>query len=251
MISYKSRREIELMRESGMMLSKTRKELEKHIKPGISTYQLDLIAEEYILSLGGKPNFKGYEGFPGTMCTSINEEVVHGIPKKDRILKDGDIITLDLGVVYKGYHSDSAWTYAVGKVDRETLKLMEVTKGSLMAGIKAAVSGNRVSDISGAIEDYIKPYGYGIVEDLTGHGIGRELHEDPIVPNFRTGKKGALLSPGMTICIEPMVNAGTKEVKLLDDGWTFVTKDHKMSAHYELMIVITENGNEILTPYLE
>lgn len=237
------------MRESGKILSECRKELEKHLKPGISTGQLDKIAYNFIIKAGGEPAFLDYEGFTGTICASVNEEVVHGIPGS-RVLKDGDIIAIDLGVKYKGYYSDSAWTYPIGNVSEDVLKLMKVTEESLYAGIKAAKAGNRVGDISHAIEEYIKPYGYGIVEEFTGHGIGRNLHEGPYVPNYGQPHEGALLRPGMTICIEPMVNLGTKRVKILKDGWTTITQDKKPSAHYELMIAITEGDAEILTPVL-
>lgn len=247
MIQIKSQREIELMREAGRILDLTRKMLEEHIKPGISTLQLDQLAESFIINLGATPSFKGYHGFPGSICTSINEVVVHGIPSNKHILKEGDIITLDFGVNYKGYHADSATTYPVGKVKPEIEKLLEVTEKSLYVGLEQAKPGNQVSDISHAIETYVKPFGYGIVEEFTGHGIGRSLHEDPYVPNFGKPHQGPVLKPGMTFCVEPMVNLGTKRVKILSDNWTTVTTDRKPSAHFEHMIVITETGYEILT----
>ncbi len=247
MIQIKSQREIELMREAGRILDLTRKMLEEHIKPGISTLQLDQLAESFIINLGATPSFKGYHGFPGSICTSINEVVVHGIPSNKHILKEGDIITLDFGVNYKGYHADSATTYPVGKVTPEIQKLLEVTEKSLYVGLEQAKPGNQVSDISHAIETYVKPFGYGIVEEFTGHGIGRSLHEDPYVPNFGKPHQGPVLKPGMTFCVEPMVNLGTKRVKILSDNWTTVTTDRKPSAHFEHMIVITETGYEILT----
>lgn len=247
MIQIKSQREIELMREAGRILDLTRKMLEEHIKPGISTLQLDQLAESFIINLGATPSFKGYHGFPGSICTSINEVVVHGIPSNKHILKEGDIITLDFGVNYKGYHADSATTYPVGKVTLEIEKLLEVTEKSLYVGLEQAKPGNQVSDISHAIETYVKPFGYGIVEEFTGHGIGRSLHEDPYVPNFGKPHQGPVLKPGMTFCVEPMVNLGTKRVKILSDNWTTVTTDRKPSAHFEHMIVITETGYEILT----
>lgn len=247
MIQIKSQREIELMREAGRILDLTRKMLEEHIKPGISTLQLDQLAESFIINLGATPSFKGYHGFPGSICTSINEVVVHGIPSNKHILKEGDIITLDFGVNYKGYHADSATTYPVGKVTPEIEKLLEVTEKSLYVGLEQAKPGNQVSDISHAIETYVKPFGYGIVEEFTGHGIGRSLHEDPYVPNFGKPHQGPVLKPGMTFCVEPMVNLGTKRVKILSDNWTTVTTDRKPSAHFEHMIVITETGHEILT----
>jgi methionyl aminopeptidase len=235
------------MREAGRILDLTRKMLEEHIKSGISTLQLDQLAESFIINLGATPSFKGYHGFPGSICTSINEVVVHGIPSNKHILKEGDIITLDFGVNYKGYHADSATTYPVGKVTPEIEKLLEVTEKSLYVGLEQAKPGNQVSDISHAIETYVKPFGYGIVEEFTGHGIGRSLHEDPYVPNFGKPHQGPVLKPGMTFCVEPMVNLGTKRVKILSDNWTTVTTDRKPSAHFEHMIVITETGYEILT----
>ncbi len=246
MIILKSQREIDIMREAGRMVAQTREEVKKHIKPGITTKALDEIAETFIRQLGGIPSFKGYNGFPGSVCLSVNEEVVHGIPS-DRVLKDGDIVSLDIGVMYKGYHADSAWTYPVGNISKADEQLLEVTLQSLFEGLKMAKPGNRVSDISAAIEAYVKPYGYGIVEEFTGHGIGKNLHEDPYVPNFGKPGYGALLKPGMTICVEPMINIGTKRVRILSDNWTTITIDRKNSAHFEHMIAITETGCEILT----
>lgn len=228
------------------MVALTREHLKKHIKVGITTKKLDKIAEDYIRSLGGIPSFKGYNGFPGSICTSVNEVVVHGIPSNLK-LKEGDIISIDIGVYYNGFHADSAWTYGVGKISEENQKLLDVTLASLYEGIKEAKVNNRVGDISHAIESYVKPHGYGIVEEFTGHGIGRNLHEDPYVPNFGKPKTGALLRSGMTICIEPMINLGTKNVRILQDNWTTVTLDKKNSAHFEHMVAITEDGYEILT----
>jgi methionyl aminopeptidase len=247
LIQIKSQREIELMREAGRILDETRRLLESHLKPGVTTLQLDRIAEEHILSLGATPSFKGYHGFPGSICTSINEVVVHGIPSIKQVLKEGDIITLDFGVFFKGYHADSATTYPIGEVSPDISKLLEVTEKALYVGLEMAKPGNYVSDISHAIESYVKPFGYGIVEEFTGHGIGRELHEEPYVPNFGKPKQGPVLKPGMTFCVEPMVNLGTKRVKILSDNWTTVTTDRKPSAHFEHMIVITETGYDILT----
>lgn len=235
------------MREAGRILDETRRLLESHLEPGVTTLQLDRIAEEHILSLGATPSFKGYHGFPGSICTSINEVVVHGIPSIKQVLKEGDIITLDFGVNYKGYHADSATTYPIGEVSPDISKLLEVTEKALYVGLEMAKPGNYVSDISHAIESYVKPFGYGIVEEFTGHGIGRELHEEPYVPNFGKPKQGPVLKPGMTFCVEPMVNLGTKRVKILSDNWTTVTTDRKPSAHFEHMIVITETGYDILT----
>ncbi len=247
MIQIKSQREIELMREAGHILELTRKMLSEHVKPGVSTHQLDELAENFIVHLGATPSFKGYHGFPGSICTSVNEVVVHGIPSVKKILHKGDIITLDFGVNYKGYHADSATTYPVGQIKPEIEKLLEVTEKALYVGLEKAKPGNHVSDISHAIESFVKPYGYGIVEEFTGHGIGRELHEEPYVPNFGKANQGHILKPGMTFCVEPMINLGTKHVKVLTDNWTTVTTDRKPSAHFEHMIVITETGYEILT----
>ncbi len=249
MIQIKSQREIELMREAGRILDLTRNMLKNHVKPGISTHQLDQLAEDYIRSLGAVPSFKGYHGFPGSICTSINEVVVHGIPSSKEILKEGDIITLDFGVNYKGYHADSATTYPVGKVSPDIEKLLDITEKSLYIGLEQAKPGNHVSDISYAIEAFVKPHGYGIVEEFTGHGIGRDLHEEPYVPNFGKPHQGPILKPGMTFCVEPMINLGTKRVKVLSDNWTTVTVDKKPSAHFEHMIVITETGYDILTKH--
>jgi len=246
-IQIKSTREIELMREAGRILDETRKMLATHIKSGVTTHHLDQLAEDYILKQGAAPSFKGYYGFPGSICASVNEVVVHGIPSKKKILKDGDIITLDFGVNYKGYHADSATTYPVGEISEALKKLLEVTEQALYVGLKMAKPGNYVSDISHAIESFVKPYGYGIVEEFTGHGIGRELHEEPFVPNFGKPGQGPILKPGMTFCVEPMINLGTKNVKVLVDNWTTVTVDRKASAHFEHMIVITNDGYEILT----
>lgn len=246
-VSIKSEREIQLMRESCKILAKVYGELEKAIRPGISTKELDTFAEKLIRGYGCVPNFLNYNGFPGTICASVNEEVVHGIPSKSRILKDGDIISIDCGCIYKGYHSDAARTYAVGNISKEVQQLMDVTKQAFFEGIKMAKAGNHLYDISNAIDDYVSPYGYGIVKDLVGHGIGTALHEDPQIPNFRQKRKGLLLQPGMTLAIEPMINMGTWEVEWLDDDWTVVSRDGLPSAHYENTVLITDGEPEILT----
>ncbi len=246
-VSIKSEREIALMRESCKILAKVYEELEKAIRPGVSTKELDTLAEKLIRSYGCVPNFLNYNGFPGTICASVNEEVVHGIPSKSRVLKDGDIISIDCGCIYKGYHSDAARTYAVGNISKEVQQLMDVTKQAFFEGIKMAKAGNHLYDISNAIDDYVSPYGYGIVKDLVGHGIGTALHEDPQIPNFRQKRKGLLLQPGMTLAIEPMINMGTWEVEWLDDDWTVVSRDGLPSAHYENTILITDGEPEILT----
>ena len=246
-ISIKSPREIELMRESCKLLAKVYEELEKAVKPGISTWEINVIGDRLIREAGGIPNFLNYNGFPASICTSVNEEVVHGIPRKDRILKEGDIISLDAGLIYKGYHSDAARTVRVGKVSKEVDDLVRITKESFFEGIKYAKAGNHLYDISNAIDDYISQYGYGIVRELVGHGIGTQLHEDPQIPNFRQHKRGPKLYPGMTLAIEPMINMGRADVEWLDDDWTVVAEDGLPSAHYENTILITDGEPEILT----
>lgn len=247
MISIKSEYEIKMMRKASEILVETREALREMIIPGVSTEVLDARADEIIRSHGATPSFKNYEGYPKSICASVNHVVIHGIPSKKTILKSGDIISIDIGVTYKGYHADSAQTFPVGNISKEKAQLLKVTEEALYKGIEKAVPNNRVSDISHAIESHIKPYGYGIVETFTGHGIGRELHEEPQVLNYGPPNRGALLRPGMTICIEPMVNIGTKHVNVLKDGWTVITKDKKPSAHAEHMILITEDGHEIMT----
>jgi len=246
-VTIKSAREIELMKESCKRLEYVHNELGQHVKPGISTYEINKIGERLIREQGGIPNFLNYNGYPASICTSVNEEVVHGIPKKSVILKDGDIISLDAGLIYKGYHSDAARTHYVGNVSDEVKKLCEVTKQAFFEGIKFAKAGYHLYDISNAIDDYVSQFGYGIVKDLVGHGIGTKLHEDPQIPNFRQSRKGLKLQPGMTLAIEPMINLGTWEVEWLDDDWTVVAADGKPSAHYENTVLITDGEPEILT----
>ena len=246
-VSIKSEREIQLMRESCKILAKVHEELGKAIKPGITTKDIDIMAEKLIRSYDCIPNFLNYNGYPASVCVSVNEEVVHGIPTTQRILMEGDIVSLDCGCIYKGYHSDAARTYAVGNVSREVQQLMNVTKQAFFEGIKMAKAGNHLYDISNAIDDYVTPFGYGIVKDLVGHGIGTSLHEDPQIPNFRQKRKGILLQPGMTLAIEPMINMGTWEVEWLDDDWTVVTADGELSAHYENTVLITEGDPVILS----
>lgn len=246
-VSIKSEREIQLMRESCKILAKVHEELGKAVKPGISTKDIDILAEKLIRGYGCIPNFLNYNGYPASVCVSVNEEVVHGIPNKNRILKDGDIVSLDCGCIYKGYHSDAARTYAVGNISKEVQQLLDVTKQAFFEGIKMAKAGNHLYDISNAIDDYVSQFGYGIVRDLVGHGIGTSLHEDPQIPNFRQKRKGLLLQPGMTLAIEPMINMGTWEVEWLNDDWTVVSRDGLPSAHYENTILITDGEPEILT----
>ena len=246
-VSIKSEREIQLMRESCKILAKVHEELGQAIRPGITTHEIDVLAEKLIRGYGCIPNFLNYNGYPASVCVSVNEEVVHGIPSKKRVLKEGDIVSLDCGCIYKGYHSDAARTYAVGSISPEVQKLLDVTKQSFFEGIKMAKAGNHLYDISNAIDDYVSQFGYGIVKDLVGHGIGTALHEDPQIPNFRQKRKGLLLQPGMTLAKEPMINMGTWEVEWLDDDWTVVSRDGLPSAHYENTILITDGEPEILT----
>ncbi len=246
-VSIKSQKEIELMREAGRLLAITHEELAKFIKPGMSTYEIDKKGEEIIRSFGCIPSFLNYNGFPASICVSINDEVVHGIPRKDVFVQEGDIVSLDAGLIYKGYHSDAARTVAVGEISPEAKQLMEVTKQSFFEGIKFAKAGNHLHDISNAIAAYCEKFGYGVVRDLVGHGIGRNLHEDPQIPNFTQKRRGIKLQAGMTLAIEPMVNIGTYEVAWLDDDWTVVSEDGSLSAHYENTILITDGEPEILT----
>ena len=249
-VTIKSKSEIALMRESCRLLSIVHEEMAKAVRPGISTYEINRIGEEKIKKFGCIPNFKNYNGFPAAVCVSVNDEVVHGIPNRHRILREGDIVSLDAGLIYKGYHSDAARTYGVGTVSPEAAKLMEVTKQCFYEGIRFAKAGCHLYEISAAIGDYAESFGYGVVEDLCGHGIGTLLHEEPEIPNFRQKKRGMRLVPGMTLAIEPMINAGTYEVNWSeDDGWTVTTKDGSLSAHYENTILITEDEPEILTLY--
>ncbi len=246
-VSIKSPREIDLMRESCKRLEYVHNRLGEIIKPGISTYEINKIGDRLIREQEGIPNFLDYNGYPASICVSVNDEVVHGIPKKERLLEEGDIVSLDAGLIYKGYHSDAARTYCVGKVSDEVKQLVEVTRQSFFEGIKFAREGCHLYDISNAIDDYISQYGYGIVQDLVGHGIGTRLHEDPQIPNFRQKKRGVMLKAGMTLAVEPMINLGTWEVEWLDDDWTVVTEDGLPSAHYENTILVTKGDPEILT----
>lgn len=248
-VTIKSEREIELMRESCRRLAVMHKELEEMIRPGITTKDLEDAAEKIIHQFGCISNFKNYNGFPAQICVSVNDEVVHGIPSKKRVLEEGDIVSIDAGLIYKGYHSDAARTHGVGKIAPEVQKLIDVTRESFFAGIKMAKAGNRLYDISNAIDAYVTPYGYGIVRDLVGHGIGTSLHEDPQIPNFAQRRKGIKLQAGMTLAVEPMINLGGYEVEWMDDDWTVVTEDGSVSAHYENTILITDGEPEILTIY--
>ena len=246
-VSIKSEREIGLMRESCKILAEVHAKLGEAIRPGISTWEIDALGEKLIRSYGCVPNFLHYNGYPASICVSVNNEVVHGIPSKDRILEEGDIVSLDAGLIYKGYHSDAARTYPVGKISEEAAQLIEVTRHSFFEGIKYAKEGCHLYDISNAIDAYCKKFGYGVVRDLVGHGIGTSLHEDPQIPNFRQWKRGIRLKAGMTLAIEPMINMGSYGVEWLDDDWTVVTADGSLSAHYENTVLITQGEPEILT----
>lgn len=248
-VTIKSASEIALMRESCRLLAKVHEELEHAIRPGMTTMEIDILGDTMIRKLGCIPNFRDYNGFPASICTSVNDEVVHGIPSKHRVLEEGDIISLDAGLIYKGYHSDAARTHGVGRISPEAQKLIDVTKQSFFEGIRMAKEGNHLYDISNAIDAYVSGFGYGIVRDLVGHGIGTQLHEDPQIPNYAQQRKGIRLQAGMTLAIEPMINMGTAEVHWGDDGWTVTSADHSLSAHYENTILITDGEPEILTLY--
>ena len=246
MISIKSEREINLMREAGRIVGDTHHYLEKFLKPGITTIELDKLANDFILSQGATPSFKNLYGFPGTICISINDEVVHGIPGK-RKLKDGDIIKLDIGACYKGYHGDSAWSYVVGKPSKEIEYLMKHTEKALFAGLNTIKAGVHLGDVGNAIEEVAHKYNLGVVQELVGHGIGTKVHEEPDVPNYGKKNTGPILKEGMTIAVEPMLNLGTRDVSMLDDDWTIVTNDGLPSAHFEHTVLVTKDGYEILT----
>ena len=247
MITRRNEKEIELLRQAGKIVAMTHEYLKPYVKAGISTKELDEMAEKFIRSQGAIPSFKGYGGFPGSICASINDVLVHGIPNAAHILKDGDIISIDIGANYKGYHGDSAWTYAVGEVSEEAKELMRVTEESLYRGLDQVKPGNRISDISNAIQTFVEAHGYGVPRDYTGHGIGTNLHEDPIVPNYGKNNSGVVLQEGMTLAIEPMSTLGKRDVYLEDNDWTVTTQDGLASAHYENTVLITKDGVEILT----
>ena len=250
MITIKSEREIELMRHAGMLVSKMHKYIQPYIKEGITTKELDRLCEKFILDNDAVPTEKGYEGYPASICTSVNDTVVHGIPDNYK-LKNGDIITIDVVIGYKGYQGDAAWTYAVGEINDDKKYLMEHTEKALLEGLKMVKPGNRIGDISHAIEVYANDHNLGVVEELCGHGIGLEMHEDPEVPNYGVPNTGPRLKPGMVICIEPMLTFGKRYVSLLEDDWTVVTEDGSPAAHYEHTVLVTEDGYEVLTPRLD
>lgn len=247
MIVLKSSREIEMMRAANVIVGEVLKKIEEKLRPGISTLELDRYAEELILKNGAKPAFKGYRGYQYTLCTSINEEVVHGIPSGKRILKDGDIVSVDCGVLYKDFYGDAARTYAVGGISSNAERLLEITKLSLEKAIEQMVSNRRLYDVSHAVQSCAEGAGFSVVRDYVGHGIGKQMHEDPQVPNFGEPGTGIILRPGLVLAIEPMINEGAWEVEVLGDGWTVVTKDRKLSAHFEDTVAITEDGPYILS----
>ena len=246
MISIKSEREIELLRIAGNIVHETREYLKPFIKEGITTKELDQLAEDFIRSKGATPSFKGLNDFPGTICASINQEVVHGIPSKRR-LRNGDIISIDIGACYHGYHGDSAWTFAVGEVSPKKLELMEHTKESLFKGLEQIKPGNRIGDISHAIETHAKKYNLGVIRELVGHGVGTSVHEEPDVPNYGEAHHGPVLKEGMVLAVEPMLTLGRRDICILDDDWTIETIDNSPAAHYEHTVVVTKDGYEILT----
>jgi len=248
-INIKSEKEIELMRESGRILGNVLEDLKKYVRPGLSTLDIDEKCAEIIKSYDCIPSFLNYNGFPASICISINQEVVHGIPSKDRLLRYGDIVSLDCGVIYQGFHSDAARTLAVGEITDDAKKLIEVTEQSFYEGIKFAKAGHHLHEISEAIQTYVESFGYSVVRDLVGHGIGRNLHEEPQIPNFAQKRRGPKLEAGMTLAIEPMINAGRYDVYWMEDDWTVVTDDESLSAHYENTILITDGEPEIFTLY--
>ncbi len=246
-VTIKSQSEIELMQKAGKILAKVHEDLQKEIKPGISTKKIDQIAEEMIRSFDCIPSFLNYNGFPASVCVSVNDEIVHGIPSKHRILQEGDLVSLDAGVIYQGFHSDAARTWIVGEGSKEASDLIAVTKQSFFEGIKYAREGCYLHDISAAIGSYAESFGYGVVRELVGHGIGRSMHESPNIPNFKQHRRGIRLQAGMTLAIEPMINMGSRKIDFKDDGWTIVTHDGSLSAHYENTVLITKGEPEILS----
>lgn len=247
MITIKNESELAKLRQAGHIVALTHQELKKHLVPGMTTKKLDEIAEKFIRANGATPSFKGLYGFPGSVCISLNNVLIHGIPSSKIVLKEGDIITIDIGACYQGYHGDSAWSYPVGKISDEAQRLMEVTEQSLYEGLKKAVAGNRVGDISHAVQEYAESHGYSVPREYTGHGVGREVHEDPSVPNYGAPGHGPLLKKGMVIAVEPMINSGVKETITLDDDWTVVTADGKLCCHFEHTVAITDGECEIFT----
>ena len=248
MIYLKTNEEIELLRENNLLVSQALAEVGKHIKPGITTKELNRIADDFIRSHGAIPSFLGYEGYPASACISVNEQVVHGIPS-DYVIKEGDIVSVDLGTFMKGFNGDSAYTFAVGEVDDEVRRLLEVTKEALYKGTAQAKAGNRVGDISAAVQEYAESFGYGVVRELEGHGLGRKMHEAPGIPNYGMRGRGPLLKEGMVICIEPMITMGNRAIVFERDGWTVRTRDRKPAAHFEFAVAIRKDGPDVLTDF--
>ncbi len=246
-ITIKNDKQIEKMRLAGEITGRVLNLLEEKIIPGITTFELDKIAESYIMECGALPSFKGYYGYPASICASINDEVVHGIPSKERVLKEGDIISIDVGAYINSHHGDAARTFAVGKIDPEKQRLIDVTKESFFAGIKYAKAGNNLCEISAAVQTYVESNGFGVVRDYVGHGIGKNMHEEPAIPNYRNGKRGPVLRAGMVLAVEPMVTMGSYKLRVLSDGWTAVTRDGLCAAHYENTVLITDGEPELLT----
>ncbi|MDD3107740.1 MAG: type I methionyl aminopeptidase [Alistipes sp.] len=249
MIYLKTDEEIELLRENNLLVSATLAELAHHIAPGVTTLDLDKVAEEFIRSHGALPGFLGYNGFPNTLCISVNEQVVHGIPSSKTVLKEGDIVSVDCGTFMKGFYGDSAYTFAVGKIDPHTEALLRVTKEALYKGVAQAKPGNRIGDVGNAVQEHAERHGYSVVREMVGHGLGHKMHEDPQVPNYGARGRGPLLKPGMVICIEPMINLGSREIVFERDGWTVRTRDRKPAAHFEFAVAITSKGPDVLTDF--
>lgn len=249
MIYLKTAEEIELLRENNLLVSATLAEVGRHVRPGVSTLGLDKLAEEFIRSHGAEPGFLGYGGFPNTLCMSVNEEVVHGIPSAKRILKEGDVLSVDCGTLMKGFYGDSAYTFAVGEIAPEVADLLRVTKEALYKGVAQAKAGNRVGDVASAVQEHAERHGYSVVRELVGHGLGRKMHEEPEVPNYGARGRGPLLKEGMVICIEPMINMGARYVVFERDGWTVRTRDRKPSAHFEFAVAVGKEGPDVLTDF--
>lgn len=246
MIVSKSKVDLDLMREAGRIVALTHKELSQAVRPGITTKELDQIADDFIRKQGALPSFKGYHGYPASICASVNEEIVHGIPS-DRVLQDGDVISIDIGAHIHGFHGDSAWTWGVGQISETAQQLLDVTEASLFKGLEQARDGNRLSDIGHAVQTYVESQGFSVVRDFVGHGIGQQMHEDPSIPNYGPPGRGPMLKTGMTLAIEPMVNVGSYKTRTLQDNWTVITADRSLSAHFEHTVAVTENGPDILT----
>jgi methionyl aminopeptidase len=249
MIHYKTEEEIELLRENNQLVSKTLAEVGRHIHPGVTTLELDRLAEEFIRDHGAVPGFLGYNGFPNSLCVAVNEQVVHGIPSAKTVLREGDIISIDCGTIMKGFYGDSAYTFAVGEIAPDVRKLLDVTKEALHKGVAQVRAGNRVGDVSNAVQEHAERNGFSVVRELVGHGLGRSMHESPEVPNYGARGRGPLLKEGMVICIEPMINQGSRQVVFEKDGWTVRTRDRKPSAHYEFAVAVTRRGADILTTF--